>query len=111
MITRLQIVKLLDGLNIRSKSDPLGLTIMRAGTVHEMPFATERTPLRRTSYPGGQYRQEHWRLCCGSGIASNSGVWHLAPISNLTWHEALGPYLTQRDLSKALRAWRRWELP
>jgi hypothetical protein len=111
--SRQDVAALLTRLGIRAESDAHGLTIRRFGFTKEMPFATERTARRLTSPydPGGYFRQERWRLQCGGGIAGNLSVWHLAPVSDLTWPEALGPYKTLRAIEKATRAWRRWEQP
>ena len=53
--------------------------------------------------------EEVWRLHSGGGIAGNAGQWWLRPRSSTTPGEALGPFTSQRALTKALRAWRRWE--
>ena len=58
------------------------------------------------------WREEIWRLRCGSGIASRSRRWNLVPLNTSigATSSALGPFTNQRALAKALRAWRKWDL-
>jgi hypothetical protein len=61
--------------------------------------------------PSGGGGYEEWRICCGSGIAGNSDVWWMEPVSLLTVRRGettRGPFRTVRDFEKELRRWNKW---
>lgn len=107
-MNRERVRKLIDDLRIAVVgSGPHGIEIRRVGAVVSPPSAPDMLVLSESGI-GATWCEERWRVVSGGGIAGNSEEWWIRPVA--ARGAVHGPYRTVRDLTKALRAWRRWEL-